>query len=63
MSRKKLAGALVLALATTALGPTAQAAEEAAPFLQKSWSHDGIFGTFDRAAAQRGAGLHGRRRQ
>ncbi len=67
MSRKKLAGALSLALATTTLGPTAQAAEEAAPFLQKAWSHDGIFGTFDRAAAQRGfqvyreicAGCHG----
>lgn len=46
---------LVLALAASAalIGGAANAAEEASPPAQ-SWSFDGVFGTFDRAAAQRG---------
>ena len=67
MSRKRLAGALVLALATTTLGSSAHAAEEGASLLQRAWPHEGVFGAFDRAAAQRGfqvyreicAGCHG----
>ncbi|MEM7022266.1 MAG: cytochrome c1 [Pseudomonadota bacterium] len=59
-----------VALGTLALllGGTAalEAAEQVTP-IQRSWTHDGLFGTFDRSAAQRGfqvyrevcAGCHG----
>ncbi len=36
------------------LGAPAQAAEEAPTLMQHPWSFDGVFGHFDRAAAQRG---------
>jgi ubiquinol-cytochrome c reductase cytochrome c1 subunit len=45
---------LVAALGLPLVFGSAEAAEEAAPLLHRSWSHDGVFGTFDRAAAQRG---------
>jgi ubiquinol-cytochrome c reductase cytochrome c1 subunit len=51
MSRLITAGAVALAFA--ALGPSAFAVEESEP-LKMAWPHEGIFGTFDRAAAQRG---------
>ncbi len=52
MLRAALVGALVAAGLTTAAG-TAQAQGEAVP-IQRSWQHDGFFGTYDRSAAQRG---------
>ena len=59
--------AAALSLAALAPSGVAQAAGEAAPLLSNNWSHEGLFGTFDRAAAQRGfqvyrevcAGCHG----
>ncbi len=45
--------AALLALALIALAPSAEAAEEGKAAHQ-SWSFEGLFGTFDRAAAQRG---------
>lgn len=55
MLRAASVGKVILAGLVIAFGAagTARAAEEAAP-LRRSWSHDGLFGTFDRAAAQRG---------
>jgi ubiquinol-cytochrome c reductase cytochrome c1 subunit len=51
-------GRLVSAAATLVLGLSlsepAQAAEGAVAPIQRSWSFDGPFGSFDRAAAQRG---------
>jgi ubiquinol-cytochrome c reductase cytochrome c1 subunit len=55
MSRTAFAGALLvggLGL-LTASGPAA-AAEEAATPIQRGWSFEGFFGTYDRSAAQRG---------
>jgi ubiquinol-cytochrome c reductase cytochrome c1 subunit len=52
--RLSLLGALVLIAAlVVAPGAYAQTAEPAEPQSQK-WSFDGVFGTFDRASAQRG---------
>lgn len=51
MSRIGLAAALVVT--GLLVGRGADAAEAAAP-IEVSWPHDGLFGTFDRAAAQRG---------
>ena len=56
----------VVALAGVLAGGVAQAAEVPTP-ISRDWSHQGIFGTFDRAALQRGmqvyqgvcAGCHG----
>jgi len=42
------------AVAAIGLGGPAQAAEGAVSPIQRSWSFDGMFGSFDRAAAQRG---------
>jgi ubiquinol-cytochrome c reductase cytochrome c1 subunit len=53
MSRLSTAGAAVLVLAASALEASAQIAEAPEP-IAVSWQHDGVFGTFDRAAAQRG---------
>lgn len=53
MSRLRTAGAATLVLAASALAHDAQAAEEVAP-IEVDWPHEGIFGSFDRAAAQRG---------
>ncbi len=53
MLRTALVGALLLG----GLGPVGAlpaSAQEAAPPLQRSWSFEGFFGTFDRSAAQRG---------
>lgn len=49
---RALIPAAVAALLTLA-GP-ARASSEAAPYLEPKWSFSGPFGTFDRAAAQRG---------
>jgi cytochrome c1 len=46
--------ALIIALALSALAGTAQAAEGTAPLPSQHWSFSGLFGTYDRAAAQRG---------
>jgi ubiquinol-cytochrome c reductase cytochrome c1 subunit len=40
------------------LGGPARAAEGAAPLMQRHWSFDGVFGHFDRAAAQRGLQIY-----
>jgi ubiquinol-cytochrome c reductase cytochrome c1 subunit len=53
MSRLRTAGAAALVLAASALGHAVQAAEEIDP-IEVDWPHEGIFGSFDRAAAQRG---------
>lgn len=53
MSRRSTIGAAVLVLATSAFAHAAAAAEGVGP-IEVSWPHDGVFGTFDRAAAQRG---------
>jgi ubiquinol-cytochrome c reductase cytochrome c1 subunit len=52
MAKVRLAAAaMAMAVGLGVVG--AAAAEEVAP-IQRSWSFDGLFGTFDRAAAQRG---------
>jgi ubiquinol-cytochrome c reductase cytochrome c1 subunit len=53
MSRLRTVGAAALILAASALNVSAQIAETPEPVHIK-WHHDGLFGTFDRAAAQRG---------
>ena len=53
MSRLRTAGAAALILAVGSLEASAQIAEAPEP-IAVSWQHDGVFGTFDRAAAQRG---------
>ncbi len=45
---------LLLGLAFAAAPLAARAAGEAEPPVRESWPHQGIFGTFDRAALQRG---------
>jgi ubiquinol-cytochrome c reductase cytochrome c1 subunit len=44
----------LIALAVVLGAPAARAAEEHAELMNTSWSFGGLFGTFDRAAAQRG---------
>jgi ubiquinol-cytochrome c reductase cytochrome c1 subunit len=53
MSRLRTVGAATLVLAASALETSAQIAEAPAP-IEVNWPHEGVFGTFDRAAAQRG---------
>jgi ubiquinol-cytochrome c reductase cytochrome c1 subunit len=53
MSRLSTVGAAALVFAVSGLEASAQIAEAPEP-IQVSWPHDGVFGTFDRAAAQRG---------
>jgi ubiquinol-cytochrome c reductase cytochrome c1 subunit len=53
MSRLSTIGAAALVLAANAPDASAQIAEAPAP-IAVDWQHDGVFGTFDRAAAQRG---------
>jgi ubiquinol-cytochrome c reductase cytochrome c1 subunit len=53
MSRLSTIGAAALVLAGNALEASAQIAEAPDP-IAVDWQHDGVFGTFDRAAAQRG---------
>jgi ubiquinol-cytochrome c reductase cytochrome c1 subunit len=53
MSRLREAGAAALVLAASALEASAQIAEAPEP-IAVDWPHEGLFGTFDRAAAQRG---------
>jgi ubiquinol-cytochrome c reductase cytochrome c1 subunit len=53
MSRLNTVGAAALVLAAGALEASAQIAEAPEP-IAVSWPHDGVFGTFDRAAGQRG---------
>jgi ubiquinol-cytochrome c reductase cytochrome c1 subunit len=50
---KLVAGAALLGVSLTFAG-SLRAAEEAPALLSRDWSHDGLFGTFDRSAAQRG---------
>jgi ubiquinol-cytochrome c reductase cytochrome c1 subunit len=53
MSRLSTIGAAALVLAAHASETAAQIAEAPEP-IAVGWQHDGMFGTFDRAAAQRG---------
>jgi ubiquinol-cytochrome c reductase cytochrome c1 subunit len=53
MSRLCTVGAAALILTAGAWDASAQIAETPAP-IEEAWSHDGLFGSFDRAAAQRG---------
>ena len=53
MSRLSTVGAAALVVAASAFEASAQIAEAPEP-IAVSWPHDGVFGTFDRAAAQRG---------
>jgi ubiquinol-cytochrome c reductase cytochrome c1 subunit len=53
MSRLSTIGAAALVLAANAPEVSAQIAEAPEP-IAVDWQHDGVFGTFDRAAAQRG---------
>jgi ubiquinol-cytochrome c reductase cytochrome c1 subunit len=53
MSRLRIVGAAALILAASGLELSAQIAETPEPVHIK-WHHDGLFGTFDRASAQRG---------
>jgi ubiquinol-cytochrome c reductase cytochrome c1 subunit len=58
MSSRPLSGLATLAAAVVVaplgLAGAAHAAGETPAPIQRSWSHDGMFGTYDRAAAQRG---------
>lgn len=55
MLRAALVGALLVAGLITVAGIAwAQGAAEEAEPIQRTWSHDGLFGTYDRSAAQRG---------
>jgi ubiquinol-cytochrome c reductase cytochrome c1 subunit len=51
LKRAMLAPALVFALLN---GGQASAAENGVELIDKSWNHEGLFGTIDRASAQRG---------
>ncbi len=53
MANVRLAAAAMAIAGAVAMAGAASAAEEV-PLIQRSWSFDGLFGTFDRAAAQRG---------
>jgi ubiquinol-cytochrome c reductase cytochrome c1 subunit len=53
MSGLRTVGAAALVIAASALQASAQIAEAPEP-IEVDWAHDGIFGAFDRAAAQRG---------
>jgi len=55
MVKSLLAGiGLALSLSAASLSGTAAAAEQTAELPEQHWSFDGVFGTFDRAALQRG---------
>ena len=54
MTPFRLAGAAAGIMIGLGLGPPAQAAEEALAPIDRSWSFGGLFGSYDRAAAQRG---------
>jgi ubiquinol-cytochrome c reductase cytochrome c1 subunit len=53
MSRLRTVGAAALVFAASAFDASAQIAEAPEP-IAVDWPHEGLFGTFDRAAAQRG---------
>ena len=53
MANVRLAAAAMAIAGAVGMAGAASAAEEV-PLIQRSWSFDGLFGTFDRAAAQRG---------
>lgn len=65
--KKTLLAATLLAAGVGLAAQPASAAGEAVELLQKDWPHEGIFGKYDKAAAQRGlqvyrevcAGCHG----
>ncbi|MBM4023744.1 MAG: cytochrome c1, partial [Planctomycetes bacterium] len=52
--RSSLAGAFACVLALFAATAPVRAAGEAPPIAKQDWAFQGIFGTFDRAAVQRG---------
>ena len=54
MSRLRTAGAAALALAASVFGGWSHAAVEDVDPVEVDWPHEGFFGAFDRAAAQRG---------
>ncbi len=54
MASIRLAGAAACVVTGLILGTPAQAAEGALAPLARHWAFDGLFGHFDRAAAQRG---------
>jgi ubiquinol-cytochrome c reductase cytochrome c1 subunit len=54
MTSLRLAGAAAGIVIGLGLGAPAQAAEGALAPIARSWSFDGLFGAYDRAAAQRG---------
>ncbi|MGH1480506.1 MAG: cytochrome c1 [Geminicoccales bacterium] len=66
-SFKTLVAASILTAGCGLISEQASAAGASVDLLEKSWSHDGLFGTYDRSAAQRGfqvyrevcAGCHG----
>ncbi len=51
---KHMAAAAVLAVLLALLSPVVFAADETPPLPHQQWSFDGVFGTYDRAAMQRG---------
>ena len=51
---KALLAASIFFAGASLVADHAEAAGEAVDLLDKSWPHDGVFGTFDRPAAQRG---------
>ena len=54
MTPFRLAGAAAGIVIGLSLGTAAQAVEGALAPIERNWSFDGLFGSFDRAAAQRG---------
>jgi ubiquinol-cytochrome c reductase cytochrome c1 subunit len=54
MSRIATVAATVLLVLGLAAGHAARAVEGALEPIERSWPHDGLFGAFDRSAAQRG---------
>ena len=54
MPRLSPAGAAALVLAASMVAPSAHAAVGETDPIEVDWPHEGFFGTFDRAAAQRG---------
>ncbi len=61
MARLRLAStaaAAAIVVIGCGAGAPARAAEEATPLMQRHWPFDGMFGHFDRAAAQRGLQIY-----
>ena len=54
MSRIATVAAAVLLVLGLAAGDAARAVEGALEPIERSWPHEGLFGAYDRSAAQRG---------